>query len=312
MQAYRPLVSIIIPTRNESEDIARTLETVLDIAYQPKEIIVVDDSNDDTPQIVSRYTDCGVRLMQRRHNSNGCCGARNLGMKKAQGEIVILLNADALPERDFIDQILLHYQAGADYLIVHSVVKNRQNLWGKYIFVCGEKYYSGQPDMEWSEGFSCRRAAAEQVGFIPGDYPIPFCRDYRLGLSLKRAGFEKHVDLGIRVEHIAPGSFDSYWRNQVWRGTFSAPTAFFMQNKPKALVAIRECAKLARTVLYYLLLVPALWRIAALVPYAQRRWRDFPGLFYVGAVQSLATVVGNFRGLRRVLRYQPDEGRLEV
>ncbi len=45
----RPLsFSLIIPTKNEALDIAGTLEACLAIDYPHKEVIVVDDSSDDT------------------------------------------------------------------------------------------------------------------------------------------------------------------------------------------------------------------------------------------------------------------------
>ena len=116
----RPLVSIVIPARNEGADIARTLEVCLDIDYAPKEIIVVDDSTDDTPAIVASYAERNVRLIHRTQNDNGCCGARTTGMRQAAGVIVVLLNADARPAPDFIDRILTHYRDGADYVIVRS------------------------------------------------------------------------------------------------------------------------------------------------------------------------------------------------
>ena len=57
--------SFVIPTRNEAEDIRRTLERCLAVDYPHKEILVVDDSTDETPRIVSEYADRGVRLIHR-------------------------------------------------------------------------------------------------------------------------------------------------------------------------------------------------------------------------------------------------------
>lgn len=103
---YSPLASIIMPSRNEEVDIKRTLDACLAIDYEPKEIIVVDDSIDQTPQIVESYADRGVHLVHREQNRNGCCGARNLGMQMAKGEILAILNADDVPRRDFLKRLL--------------------------------------------------------------------------------------------------------------------------------------------------------------------------------------------------------------
>lgn len=116
------LISIIIPTRNEANDIAATLERCLDLEYEPKEIVVIDDSTDKTPFIVATYASRGVRLVHRSTNSDGCCGARNLGMQEARGSIIVLLNADDRPGTDFLERLSRQYKNGADCLITRSVV----------------------------------------------------------------------------------------------------------------------------------------------------------------------------------------------
>jgi len=294
----RPLISLVIPTRNEAQDIAPTLEACLAIDYDPKEIIVVDDSTDETPRTVASYADQGVRFVHRTENRNGCCGARTLGMKMAKGEIVVLLNADNRPRPDFLNRLLPHYLAGADYVIVRSLVINRNNVWGKYIHAQSQASLSGEPDVKWSEGFSCRRTAAEAVGYFPGDFPVPFCRDWRLGEGLRRAGFNKHFDPEIPMEHVIPGTLETYWRNQIWRGTFSAPTAYYFGKRSLPIILAREILKAGRGALRNLLIFPALIRAIRLSAYTDRGWPNAPELFFAGVVQDAATSVGNFRGFK--------------
>jgi glycosyltransferase involved in cell wall biosynthesis len=290
----RPLVSIIVPTRNEAADIAPTLEACLAVAYEPKEIIVVDDSTDNTPHIVRGYAERGVSLIHRERNENGCCGARNLGMQQAKGEILVVMNADDRPTPDFLDRLLAHYQDGADYVIVKSVVQNLDNIWARYVWAGALKYFSTDPDMEWSEGFSCRKAAAEQVGYIPGDFPVPFCRDYLIGVALGRAGYRKHTALDIPMEHVAPGDLKTFWNNRVWRGTFSAPYNYYFHKKTLPALFLREVLKLGWRVLRYVLIFPILWETLTLTKYTRRS--DFPAFLWVGLVLDVATTVGGFKG----------------
>ena len=295
----RPLVSIIIPARNEAVDIAMTLEACLAIDYEPKEIIVVDDSTDTTPQIVQGYSDRSVVLIHREKNANGCCGARNLGMRQAKGEILVIMNADDRPKSDFLNRLLVHYQNGADYVVVRSVVQNPENCWARYIWALALKYFSTNPDMEWSEGFSCRKEAAEKVGYIPGDFQIPFCRDYLIGVELGRAGYRKQTDLGITMEHVAPGDFRSFWNNRVWRGTFTAPFAYYFHKKTMPAIFVREVLKVARTVLRYILIVPVVWEILSLTRFTQ--FRDFASFFWVHLVQDTAITFGSAKGFFRLV-----------
>ena len=51
-----PKVSVILPARNEEEFIAKCLDTLLKQDYQNYEIIVIDDSSQDsTAMIISQY-----------------------------------------------------------------------------------------------------------------------------------------------------------------------------------------------------------------------------------------------------------------
>src|SRR5881397_3726541 len=109
-----PLVSLIVPSFNEREDIAATLDSVLAVQYEKKEIIAVDDSTDETALIVQSYEKHGIRVLRQAH-PNGLNGAYNLGITAAKGEIVVLLTADNRPGPTFLDRLVKHYQNGADY-----------------------------------------------------------------------------------------------------------------------------------------------------------------------------------------------------
>jgi glycosyltransferase involved in cell wall biosynthesis len=298
----RPLFSIIIPTRNEANDIVRTLDACLAINYEPKEIIVVDDSSDETVQIVERYADRGVKLVHRQKNSNGCCGARNLGMQLARGDILVILNADDVPRPDFLKRLLKHYQRGVDYVIVKSVVLNQENPWGKLISASGMDWSGNEQKMEWSEGFSCRRSAAEAVGYIPGDFPVPFCRDWMFGAALSRAGFKKHVDLNIIMEHVTPATFASFWHNQIWRGMMWAPSAFYFRHQSLFTILFKEILKAVRQFFKNILVIPKLWRAVRSSKYVSGGFRDTWALYFAGLVQDVALTVGAFKGISSVAR----------
>jgi glycosyltransferase involved in cell wall biosynthesis len=296
-----PLISIVIPARNEEDDIRRTLDACAEIDYECKEITVVDDSTDQTPEIVATYADRGVRLVHREQNRNGCCGARNLGMQLAQGEIVVLMNADNVPQSDFLRRLLPHYQRGADYVIIRSVVLNNDSVFGRLVSGTAAAWLEHNPPMEWSEGFSCRRAAAEAVGYIPGDFPIPFCRDWRLGSALSQAGFTKVVDLEIEMKHIVPSTLVDFWRSQVWRGSMSAPAAFYFGRLSRLAVILREVLKAARTVFRTTTVLPVLIQAVRYARYTPDHWRDVPGLFFAKVVQDWAQMVGSFKGAMAIL-----------
>ena len=297
----QPLISIVMPSRNEKEDIAATLDACSALNYRHVETIVVDDSNDETPEIVLRYADRGVRLIKREKNSDGCCGARNLGMREAKGEIIVLMNADNRPEPDFLDRILEHYRAGADFVLVSSQVLNPSTLWERFVLADTNSMVDRGIVPNWCEGFSCRRTAAAAVGYIPGHFPVAFCRDVAFGVLLMERGFEKRYDPTIMMPHVAPSSFQEFWRNRVWRGSFSAPHQFYLQRKPLAWVAVRELLRTGSVVLRDLLVVSPMVRSSRLAA-CLRDFHRMPEMLVSTLVRDGATVVGGLQGLLRVLR----------
>jgi glycosyltransferase involved in cell wall biosynthesis len=301
-----PLFSIIIPSRNEAEDIAATLEACLALGYAPFEIIVVDDSTDNTPEIVESFAYRGVKLVHRQVNHNGCCGARNLGMQVAKGEFIVLLNADDRLPSDFLQRLLEHYKAGADFIISRSSVANCDCIWGKYILAGEIDWLQKGKPLGWSEGFSARRSAVEAIGYIPGDFPVPFCRDYMLGMTLEKAGFVKHVDLDIKVRHVVPATLKTFWNNRVWRGTMSSPHAYFFRRLSIPLIAGREILKALKNMGLRVLLIPHLWRDFQRSQALSGQWRNIPDLFVAGTIDDLAMIVGNFKGLIRLVRLEHD------
>jgi glycosyltransferase involved in cell wall biosynthesis len=270
--------------------------------YDPFEVIVVDDSIDQTPEIVLTYYNRGIRLIHREKNTNGCCGARNLGMKMARGEFIVLLNADDLPQADFLRRVLEHYKNGADFVISRSVVANPETIWGKYIYAGELETLKRGGPIAWSEGFSVRRRVAEKVGYIPGDYPVPFCRDHMFGKELEKASFKKHVALEIEMKHIVPDKLITFWRNRVWRGTMSSPFSFFMRERSFFFILVKETLKALRRIFLRLTIFPQLWRAVQLSSNLKGGVRTVFDVFIAGTIEDIAMTVGNFKGLVRLGR----------
>jgi len=293
---YRPLVSIIIPTYNEKEDIRLSLNAAIGFKYQNKEIIVVDDSTDNTPEIIKEYEKYGVRLIHRSNRSNGCCGARNLGILEAKGEIVILLNADVFPDGDFIERILHHYRNGADYVLVESKVANDEYLFSRFVEAQGHYSYDGKDWIEWTEGFSCRKQAAIDIGLIPGDFPLPFCRDWLLGKNLGGNGYKKIIDRSIVVPHIAPQTFEDYWRVRKTRGRFSAMFKFFVEKVELKKLTMRIFLKSMIALGEIILVFPVLFKCTKIASFSPRKMRDVAPFVYAYILQRIAFTVGEWEG----------------
>lgn len=95
-------VSVIIPTRNEADDLPRTLESLHRASPGPDEIIVVDaGSRDATADIAA--SDPDARLVASPVTQRAA--QMNLGASAAQSEIYYFLHADTRIPRDAIGSI---------------------------------------------------------------------------------------------------------------------------------------------------------------------------------------------------------------
>ena len=122
----RPLVSVIIPTRNRAPLLARALDSVFSqygVGEQfDLDVIVVDDgSTDSTATVVGEYAD--VRCL-RLSTNRGVSAARNTGIETSRGEFISFLDDDDvwLPGRLRlqIPAFERHPEAGAVYSQVYD------------------------------------------------------------------------------------------------------------------------------------------------------------------------------------------------
>lgn len=96
-----PLISVIIPTYEREEPLKETLEDVLRQDYPHFEVLVIDQTSTHTPSI-QEYLEQRSRFKQIRWfrvSWASLPGARNYGVRRAQGEIVLFMDDDVkLPE----------------------------------------------------------------------------------------------------------------------------------------------------------------------------------------------------------------------
>lgn len=92
-------VSIIIPAFNVGKYIEECLESVISQTLRNIEIIIVNDgSNDNTQEIINRYSEKDLRIKVISQKNKGISNARNTGAAIARGEYIYFMDSD-----DFID-----------------------------------------------------------------------------------------------------------------------------------------------------------------------------------------------------------------
>ncbi|MEB3175639.1 MAG: glycosyltransferase family 2 protein [Cyanobacteriota bacterium] len=104
------LVSVIIPVYNVEAYIAQTIESVLAQTYQNFEIIIVnDDSPDRSAEICQQFSDPRIKIVHQPNR--GLAGARNTGIRCAQGDYLAFLDSDDLWAPDKLAKQVAHLEA---------------------------------------------------------------------------------------------------------------------------------------------------------------------------------------------------------
>jgi chlorobactene glucosyltransferase len=108
MAADSPLVSVIVPARNEAHNIARCVSSILASTYPNLEVIVVDDSSTDGTAEIARKTGAGDRrlrvvvcppLPEGWFGKQWACTA---GAKVASGSVLQFTDADTIHAPDLV------------------------------------------------------------------------------------------------------------------------------------------------------------------------------------------------------------------
>lgn len=92
----RPLVSIVVPGRNEGDHLYKLVRSLAEQTYQNVEIIVVDDGSDDQTRIIGNgLMKAGlITLFLRNEVRGGKASAANLAWRYAKGKFIVHLDAD--------------------------------------------------------------------------------------------------------------------------------------------------------------------------------------------------------------------------
>lgn len=111
MMLERPLVSVIIPGKNEGKHIYKLVKSLREQSYTNLEIIVVDDgSDDDTPMIGRDMEKNGfIDLFIRNEFRGGKASAANLALRFTKGKFIVHLDADCSYNFDAIEKIIIPF-----------------------------------------------------------------------------------------------------------------------------------------------------------------------------------------------------------
>ena len=115
-----PSLSVVVPVLNGARTIADLLAALAGQKGLPSapEIIVVDNgSTDGTQAIIASHDDAAFPVALLSESRQGPSAARNRGLSAARGEIVAFLDADTLPTRSWLAELVKPFAGAAVTLV---------------------------------------------------------------------------------------------------------------------------------------------------------------------------------------------------
>lgn len=173
----QPLISVIIPTYNESATIKEAIEHLRPWSNLI-EIIVADASTDGTASLVSPE----ITLIQA---PKGRASQMNAGAKLARGEVFLFLHSDTRLPNDFMKQIEL---ALSDSKVVGGAFKMKIDHPGLFFYLTalGSNLRAGLTGIYFGDQtIFVRRDCFWQIGGFP---LIDIMEDWEFSLSMKKLG----------------------------------------------------------------------------------------------------------------------------
>jgi glycosyltransferase involved in cell wall biosynthesis len=234
-----PLVSVIIPTHNRRHLIEPAIASVLTQRYPNYELIIVDDASTDGTSAWLKAQYPQIKLIELSDNQ-GASGARNTGIKAAQGEFIAFLDSDDQWHTEYLAQQVeaIEKVPNAAFVFCNHVEVSQDGKLLKTLKYKPSDQYRDLVHRLLTGVFIftmsvvvVRRAALQAVGSL--DTRLTIAHDRELYIRLLSIGSMAHVDqvLVTRVMHNSNISADYLrWAREV----FMIIDIFFSRPSSKA------------------------------------------------------------------------------
>ncbi len=198
-------LSVVIPARDASATLPRCLEALRRAAPAGTEVVVVDDgSTDDTGEIARRF---GASVVPREQ-PGGPARARNAGLARSAGPIVLFVDADVEVAPDALDRVLKAFAEDPglsgvfgsydDAPSAGTLVSDYRNLLHHFV----HQHAHTESTTFWAGLGAARRPALEDCGGFDERYTRPSIEDIVLGARLTAKGHRIRLDKHLRGTHL--------------------------------------------------------------------------------------------------------------
>ena len=180
-----PILGIVIPTKNESDNIENLLDSLLPQVPYNATVIISDNSNDDTVDKINSYEDDRIKIIKGGNPAK----SRNKGAKHLNSEYILFLDADmVLPKNLIRKSIKALRDKNPDLLTckVRTKKKMKVNLFYRLNNLLVKLSKWDKP-FAISSYFLIKRETFQDLGGF--DETLSNCEDYWLSKKIDRKKF---------------------------------------------------------------------------------------------------------------------------
>lgn len=215
----KPLVSLIIPVKNEGGNVRTTLESALEAKTDyPFEIVVVDDgSSDGCCDFIKSFAHANSEPIQSiRTDGIGLAKAKNLGAEYSKGDYLIFCDAHLFFEELWIDRLLEPIRTGqADGTTPGVAWSNAPDIvgYGHTLDQNLETQWNGWqatafPSPVMFGGCSAiSRNVFFDIGGFDHDFRVWGYEDVEISLKMWLFGYKCYVQPAVKILHLFRGTF---------------------------------------------------------------------------------------------------------
>lgn len=212
-----PLVSFIIPARNEEKMIGACLGAIDKLACERRlwECILVDNGSADATAEIASASGARVFVVPDVTIS----ALRNLGAREAKGELLGFIDADCVIDKDWLKNALACFRdSNIGCVGCHPGIPEERS-WVQETWALQNQRKARVEDVDWlpSMNILVRKNAFVELGGF--NESLRTCEDVDFCYRLKTKGYRIVSDLSVRSMHYGEAkTVGDFFKKERWRG----------------------------------------------------------------------------------------------
>jgi GT2 family glycosyltransferase len=257
-------VSVIVPVGGDALAWRRAAASLARLDPPPGELIAVIDGPGEIAAGIAEEAGAAVQQLAKR---GGPARARNLGARKAHGQVLLFLDADVEVPPALVAGVAAVFNARPSLAAVigsyddepgdAAFLSQYRNLLHHYVHQTARE----EASTFWAGCGAVRRQAFDDVGGFDEGWTAPSVEDIEFGARLRRAGHAIRLEKHLQVRHLKAWRAADLFATDLWRR--AVPWTELMLRQGRLVndlnVKVRDRASVALAVLTPLALAGA-WR----------------------------------------------------